>query len=441
MPIAVVHLSQVEYDALLKADATAAERTAALEARIAALEAPQPPVDPPPVDPPVDPPIDPPPVVVDPPPVIDPPADPPPVVDPPVDPPPPIVIPPGDHGYFEAIRRRADCFHAYSLRDAAQIAQFRSGPVSDVSYDPLHDAARIEIPPYRFAASMTLQQALSPTDTQLFINGKKGSNVTYQVDEELLLWQSDVKDATGKTVIATNVVRGHGGTIPASHAAGTSIGYSSNSLVGQIGLPMDTEDGHSFTTIWEARYDASLRRVDPVTGALRSGLTTWKTYQFGRGKDIPSSQGATGFEVRTRFDVKGLAADEIGIVDVRAYMGVGPNVTLSADGLGPMLATFKLRQDEWVRYVLRITYVPGALPHGYDLVDLWMMSASQPPVQILSGAQVDEIQNDLDAFWLEFNTSSDAVVPFRAPLVAHVRNVVMLRDVADVTPLLSQESL
>jgi len=71
---------------------------------------------------------------------------------------------------------------------------------------------------------------------------------------------------------------------------------------------------------------------------------------------------------------------------------------------------------------------------GWELMSLWVADENTNAVKIIDRLQF-EAYNGINRFRLEFNTSQDPVKVGRGPLVAYVRNFVMLRDVVDEAPL------
>ena len=336
---------------------------------------------------------------------------------------PPVVGLPGDHDYFNALTARADHWKSYSLRDKAQIAKNRQGKRVDVDYlfpndpDPRQqDAAKVVIPDFPWVGWL-LAKPMSERpddDTLMSIDGlKTGPGTHYKIDNEVLLFREKI--ATG----GVRVWRGQHGTAVAAHAAGAKIGGGVNSILSQVYLPMGAEDGHSYLTTWDAWYGKE-------TKSPRSGLSGWKNYQFG--------PAARGLEVRTRFnygsEYPALAADEVGVVDMRAYLALGPGI--ANEPIRPMLASFPIKAETWTRYWVLMELIPG----DWNRLSLWMADPTRGPVQILNRTPFEEDSARFDRFILEFCTSKDAVAPNRGPLVSYVRNVVMLRDVAKPATLL-----
>jgi hypothetical protein len=118
----------------------------------------------------------------------------------------------------------------------------------------------------------------------------------------------------------------------------------------------------------------------------------------------------------------------------------GRNIILNSD-----VFAFIIWPDRWTRTWVSLTQRDGVQS---DLISSWAADAIQPVTQMHRDAPVMVRLNragtarTLTEFWLEFNTSVDEY--FRTDdrdLVAYVRDVIVLRDAVDVTPLLSVEGL
>ncbi|WP_448988039.1 hypothetical protein [Luteitalea sp.] len=211
-------------------------------------------------------------------------------------------------------------------------------------------------------------------------------------------------------------------------AARLVIPEGTNSLPNQVRLPLGTENGHTYLVTWEAWYGAEFHRD-------RSGIRTFKTFQFSSN----SPRDSLWAEVRTR--ISQATGTDIGLVDMRAYGGgkrdkgraFGPSVR-RAQPLEPAKGTFSLRPETWTRYWWQIQQRAD----DFDLVSLWVADTERGPVQLIDNLELNTYgqPDGVQAFWIEFNTSKEEMLPNRGPLVAYVRNVVVLRDPGDLTPLL-----
>jgi hypothetical protein len=121
------------------------------------------------------------------------------------------------------------------------------------------------------------------------------------------------------------------------------------------------------------------------------------------------------------------------MVDLRYYGTPGPGFfSGNLDALSPMVGTFLTAPEKWTRYWVFLN------PAGtWWELSLWAADTSRDPVQILDKALVQPKSGTRwDQFWLEYNTSTDAIKPGRPNLVSYCRNVVMLQGLSDPTPLL-----
>lgn len=351
----------------------------------------------------------------------------------PIPPPPPSS---DRNGYYSALTQRGDFWKGYSLRDQAQLLQPRLGGFAaansyplDINYDPAVDAAKVVVPPFSNPTNIKLAADVSADATQIPLTDSSSAEngIVVKIDAEILMVTA--KAGTGAQTVLT-VTRGAYGTTPALHAVGAAVARGGNSIANTVNLPMQTENGHRYLTTWDAWFSPDLRM--PL-----SGLKNWKTFQFLGRKSVGGSTGIW-FEVRTRFDGGSapmqlpLSDTMIGAVDVRGYSTpAGPNVT-SQEPITPRLATFAVRPATWTRYWMLLEQRTS--DPDWDLVSLWVADESTDAVQILDRRQV-QAYGLVSHFMLEFNTSTTTLKEGRGDLVTYVRNVAMLRDVADVPPL------
>lgn len=288
------------------------------------------------------------------------------------------------HTYFESLAARPDCMAAYSLRDNAELARFTHGPKAlgqRVTYDPAND--------------------------------------------------SDPRRQDAAKVV-----------VPAGEP----------SLRATVRLPVGTADGTTTLVTWDAWFGSEFRFEE-------SGIGNYKNFQFTSPKRI-------WFEVKTRFSAaappdsrraararrasKGEAADkqgtapppkpsapgtsgerpDIGVVDARAYLTVGPNVT-NKGSLSSKAATFTIRAETWTRYWVLIEQ----RANDWDLVSMWVADENQGPAHLIDRRQLN-VNGSVDEFWLQYNTSSGRRDV--GERIGYARNVVMLRNVMDVPVLLQR---
>jgi hypothetical protein len=216
-------------------------------------------------------------------------------------------------------------------------------------------------------------------------------------------------------------------------AAKVVIPATLNSLPNQVRLPLGTQDGRSYLITWEAWYGAEFRYAN-------TGIPNYKTFQF----DSPRRLNADGsvdlgsaniwFEINNRWNN---APNDAGVIGGRYYATAstpyGPGTTI--EPLSPQLDNFTIKAQTWTRYwVLLEQKVNG---DSWTRASLWIADPGRGPVQIFNRLAFT-VLGGVDRFWLEFNTSTEPVAPGRGPLVAYVRNVVMLRDAPNPTSLMQR---
>jgi hypothetical protein len=198
-----------------------------------------------------------------------------------------------------------------------------------------------------------------------------------------------------------------------------------NNIPNQVRLPMQTENGNSYLVTWDAWFGAEF--AYPL-----ARIRGYKNFQFTTGSDD------IWFETLTMF-VQG--RNNFAWTEVRAYVSqnrtwkdvFGPNVKDNAP-LTPA-GEFTMTPQRWIRYWWLID-----VRDDWDVVSMWMADEDRDPVQLVDGLQIDATNGRVDKFWLEYNTSTSGAPPERGPLVGYVRNVSMLRNVADPKSLLIRPS-
>ncbi len=101
-----------------------------------------------------------------------------------------------------------------------------------------------------------------------------------------------------------------------------------------------------------------------------------------------------------------------------------------SDSIGPMLNCFKAYANTWTRVFLEVEQRAG---NDFAKISFWMADENQDPMPIILDAEMWSGGVNL-MFWIEYNTSRPNRIG--GPMAAYARNVVMLQDVADPTPLL-----
>lgn len=335
------------------------------------------------------------------------------------------------NAYFNALAARPDVFRAYSLRDQAQLLQYRqsTGRGEWVTYDPANDpdprrqdAAKVVIPPFDDRVFTSLVQPMTPDQTSLVVtasdsalNGAALRGRALKIDDEIVVVNNPSGVGfTNSTIVP--VLRGQHGTTATSHASNTPVFRSINSLLNQVRLPLGTEDGRSYLITWDTWFGAEFAYA-------RSGISGYKNFQI--------SSGGIWYEIQTRFNEA--AGGDIGRVTARGYGTIGPNVS-DNNPISPMPGTFTIRPERWTRYWALV----DQRANDYDLLSLWVADTETDPVQILDRREMESRASRIEEFYLEYNTSENTLRAGRGTLVSYVRNLVALSDVGDPTGLMQR---
>jgi hypothetical protein len=203
-------------------------------------------------------------------------------------------------------------------------------------------------------------------------------------------------------------------------AAKIVIPTFSNNLQSQVRLPIPPHAPESLFVVWDVWFGAEFRYDI-------SGIPGEKAWQFGSPFDRIHTE--VGIHFAKGFLIIG-----------RQYGYAGPNVTKTGI-LEPRVGTFAVKPETWTRlYAYFKAPAPGDTWWQYSL---WGADAKTGPVLIFDGLQIrpkSQTQH-WESFWLEHNSSTPVARsdrPNRPPLVAYARNVVMLKGIKDVTPLLER---
>ena len=215
-------------------------------------------------------------------------------------------------------------------------------------------------------------------------------------------------------------------------AAKIVIYPTSNNLQNQVRLPIPTHAPDSLFVVWDVWFGEEwLYNFH--------GIADQKTWQFG------SPLNRIHTEVRMRYAMaSNRAPGNVAIIDGRQYpagrYSIGPNIT-EYNTLAPRDGTFAVKPETWTR-LFAYFKAPGSGEMWWQY-SLWAADAETGPVLIYDRLQIRPSPKSETAswedFWLEYNTSTNLARsnrPDRPPLIAYARNVVMLKGVADVTPLL-----
>jgi hypothetical protein len=123
---------------------------------------------------------------------------------------------------------------------------------------------------------------------------------------------------------------------------------------------------------------------------------------------------------------------------VRAYGEVkngelGPEV-ISENPLSPMLTEFGIQPEKWTRYW--VFFNPVGEWHEFSF---WIADEDRDPVLINDRLEMkpNDGSKGWEKFWIEYNTSSNPPEDL-VQRVSYIRNVVMMRGIADPRSLLER---
>lgn len=278
--------------------------------------------------------------------------------------------PAGDHAYFESLIARSDLFKAVSLRpdplDSVSTSPYWKDQLTkptgyyETAVDPFEptcftyspgtdtdpaaqDACKHIIPPYiRVNSNVLLSDCPSASSGDSTVLACTNVSTTYQInrhmklDDEVMLISA--RDTTLDTITVT---RGQQGTTAVAHTAGTPTKVCSNTTPGTIKITFNTADELTrFFFTWDAYF---------TTSYLLTGLTNHKAWQMSSG----------GSQIwlepnNTYLPSEPEVGDWINGVDVaafqtRSYSGQMPN-GYTDEPAGPMLNTFTIKPNTWIRY-------------------------------------------------------------------------------------------
>jgi hypothetical protein len=334
--------------------------------------------------------------------------------------------PRGAHAYFAMLAARSDCMAAYSLRDKAQLEEFKNSrrKPQRVTYDPANDpdprrqdAAKLVVPAGKVSLGNTVRLPIGTSD---------GTTT-------LVTWDAWF----GREFRFENTGIGNYKTF--------QFASPKDRIWFEVRTRFKQDEERQTKRAQNIRRRAAARSRNEVSATPPAG-----TAPAGADRDEPSQaerqkRRAARRQADTAEPEKAPApldkpADDgiIGMVDARGYGGqdkpFGPDVTNSAP-LSPQVGNFAVQPETWTRYWVLIEQ----RANDWDLVSLWVADEHHDPVQILDRIQLS-VKGSVDQFWLEYNTSSKgkgAALPER---VGYARNVVMLRNLSgkDVPGLLAR---
>ena len=204
----------------------------------------------------------------------------------------------------------------------------------------------------------------------------------------------------------------------------------------------------SALVVWEFWGDESwVTELNPQPNrpTPRNGAKSFQLASYGKNPKI-------WLEPRHRFFGQG---GNFSYLDVRSYTAGdpsngtvrgGPGVEFydeelkaarryGSDTLGPMLAEFAVASRTWTRFFVRVEFNAG---DPYAAVSFWVADETREPVAIFRDRRIlnfepgtmEDPQGMVDSFWVEFNQSMGRV---GGEMIGYVRNVMVLKDVPDVT--------
>lgn len=322
----------------------------------------------------------------------------------------------GPHTYFEALVARPDCMAAFSLRDNAQLKKYSNSKSKPqrVTYDPTNDSD----PRRQDAAKVVLAAgSVSLGNTVRLPIGTSDGTST------LVTWDAWF----GKEFAVSNTGIG----------AYKTFQFSSpnNRIWFEVRTRLSLNEARQAKRpVKERQGPRALRPDQQVDSKQRAAggqsATAPGTPSPRKAPEVPPSVPSARREDSSSNDRAAL-----GVVDARGYPAggtvLGPNVMRDAP-LSPQAGRFTIRAETWTRYWVLIEQRAD----DWDLMSLWVADEDHDPVLIIDRLQFN-VKKSVDKFWLEYNTSAHAR-PGLGERIGYARNVVMLRNVKDVSSLMQR---
>lgn len=316
----------------------------------------------------------------------------------------------------------------FRLDNQNQINQFSQGGASSGNaYDPVYNACRLTIPTWTNQIFILAAQC-NPGDTSIrvniippaqgaFTNGKGVKIGTEQM----------IKDGqsinNGDGTFSFPVTRGLYGP-QLTHAAGSNINIGTNSLPGQVRVPINTiaNQSHRYVIAWDCRWSSLFATFPKLIPAPQ------KSWQFA--SDGIWWESRMKYDGRTTSVVPGFNPNlHVGAIDVRSYNQLGgtvpwanvpPSQLLCSDivcspvrvtdnsPVQPMSGQFIIFPERWTRIWEEVE--TGV--NNYTPISLWIADEVQNPVQIYDRIPTTMRHDSnppfvIDQFYHEFNTSED----------------------------------
>lgn len=350
----------------------------------------------------------------------------------------PIVVPPGDHSYFNALVSHPALQAQYSLRTQAQINRWSSNGRGKedrvnpwVVYDSKVDAAKVIVPPFT-VTGFKLLQPLSATDTVVTLDTAGGTQVinsSLRINGEwirLLKGYGDVSvkqtRPDGTTFFVFPVERGQFGTPIAAHPITSVVEQVTNSLPDQVWMPFTTEVGASYLVTWDAMMSPDI----------------WSRPRFEGGKTFQIRQNdKIYFEVQTNTygftktrpestETLRVTPPLYGTHTIRAYCPV-PTGMIN-EPIRPHTVA-EINVGEWIRYWVHLRRTADA-----NYFSFYVCGAKRTVVSHFTDVALAPYP--VNSFQLEFNSSQDRHVALRGNQEVWVRNVAILKNPTNVPSLL-----
>jgi hypothetical protein len=310
----------------------------------------------------------------------------------------------GPHDYYFALGSRPDCAAAYSLRNAAQLEQYRTykgtRPAS-ITYDPTHDSD----PRRQDAAKMVIPASAASLPSQLRfpIGGHHPQNLLVTYD----LWY------------------------------GAEFSYNNTGIDRYKGMLQFASPADDFWTSLHGDFKQATVNTQNMPQYSTHGPFVVMPYLHGSNGNSQFYDFGT-----TRGGANAFLPYNVASTQQRYY---------SSEALGPRDrsvmtggAEFGVKAETWTRYWAFFERDPahdkmtsGSTPqpmYAYKLT-VWLADESRDAVRLFNDLVVYPAPNSPGGWvqvWYEFNASAtqyalDRIAAGRGPLVAYLRNLVSLR--------------
>lgn len=210
-------------------------------------------------------------------------------------------------------------------------------------------------------------------------------------------------------------------------AAKVTIPADKVSIPTHFRVPIPPVGDASLLVTWDAWWGKEFAHANTDIG-------NYKAFQFASPTDRIWTEIKSDFDEAVRFP------PAVAMVTARTYGSpgetLGPNV-LDKNPLSPQAAPFAIMPETWTRYWA--WFNPVGQWHEFSL---WVADEGRDAVLVLDRLQLKPNTprgaQGWESFWLEYDTSATKIPETRGPLVAYVRNIVMLRGVSSVRPLMQR---